>query len=63
MRKSGPITANTKASAIVQPNPARLCRASSGMLTSASGTQPSASTSALMRKGEYRCISGAIATE
>src|SRR5579872_1504026 len=33
------------------------------MLTSASGTQPSPSTSALIRNGEYRRISGAIVTE
>ena len=38
------------------------CSPSCGMLTSASGTQPIASTSALIRYGEYRRMSGAIVT-
>src|SRR5581483_4568163 len=62
VRKSGPTTAKPKQTHMSAPkwnDWAEVC----GMPTAAIGIQPSASTMALIRNGEYRRMRGVIATE
>ena len=51
VRNSGPMTAYANPSQTFQPKE-KSCVVSCGMLTKTSGTQPIASTSALIRNGE-----------
>ena len=61
VRKSGPTTAYAKPTHVSVPK-WNCWREICGIETSASGAQPSASTTALIRYGEYFRMSGAIAT-
>ena len=62
MTTSGPSVAKTSSTQTSQPS-CQSCDRVCGSPVSAIPTQESDSTRALIRDGEYRCISGVIRTE